>query len=170
MMPSPPGPATGSDRRGPSPVLALAVSGAAAAAAAGIGGLATDPGEDWYQRLDKPSWQPPSAVFAPVWGVLYAAQAVAAWLVWKRARDGGTSALRLYGAQLLLNVGWTLLFFGLHRLGWAVIEIAALWVAIVATMVAFRRHSPAAFWLMAPYLAWVSFAGALSYTIWWRNR
>lgn len=130
----------------------------------------TEPDAAWYRRLDKPTWQPPGEVFGPVWGVLYAAQAVAAWLVWKHGEAGHDRALKLYGAQLLLNVGWTLVFFGLHHLGWAVIEIAALWVAVAATMASFRRHSPVAFWLLAPYLAWVSFAAALSFTIWRRNR
>jgi tryptophan-rich sensory protein len=162
--------AQGPGRTGARSAVALGASFAAAAATAGIGGLVTDPGEDWYVELDKPSWQPPGQVFGPVWGVLYSAQAVAAWLVWKRDGSGSDRALQLYGAQLLLNAGWTLLFFGLHRLSWAVFEIAALWIAIAATMAAFRRHSPVAFWLLVPYLAWVSFAAALSYSIWRRNR
>jgi tryptophan-rich sensory protein len=135
-----------------------------------VGGAVTDPDEDWYRALDKPPWQPPGKVFGPVWRVLYAAQAVAAWLVWKRGGPDAGSALRLYGAQLLLNTAWSLLFFGLHRLAWAVIDVALLWVAIAATMSAFRKHSPTAFWLLLPYLAWVSFASALTWTIWRRNR
>lgn len=147
----------------------LGASLAAVVATAGFGGVVTDPNEDWYRDLDKPSWQPPGEVFGPVWGVLYAAQAVAAWLVW---RGGGehAPALRLYGAQLLLNLGWSVLFFGLHRLSWALVDIAVLWVAIAATMAAFRRRSPVAFWLLVPYLAWVTFASVLTYDIWRRNR
>lgn len=161
--------AQGPRSRGLRSAAGLAASFAAVVAVAGLGGVVTNPGEDWYVALDKPPWQPPGQVFGPVWGVLYAAQAVAAWLVWKRDGSSRDDALRLYGAQLLLNLGWTLLFFGLHQLAWAVIEIAALWIAIAATMAAFRKHSPVAFWLLVPYLAWVSFAAALSYSIWRRN-
>lgn len=157
------------ERRGLRSAVALALSTAVTAAAAGAGGLATDPDERWYRDLDKPSWQPPGSVFGPVWGVLYSAQAVAAWLVWKRGGSDSAPALRLYGAQLALNAAWSLLFFGAHRLGWAALEIAALWIAIAATMAAFRRHSPVAFWLLVPYLAWVTFAAMLSVTIWRRN-
>jgi tryptophan-rich sensory protein len=72
-----------------------------------VGGAVTDPEEDWYRALDKPSWQPPGEVFGPVWSVLYAAQAVAAWLVWRRGGAEAGAALRLYGAQLLLNTAWS---------------------------------------------------------------
>jgi translocator protein len=157
-------------RHGASSAAALLLSVAAAGGAAGLGGAVTRPGSDpWYQRLDKPSWQPPGEVFGPVWGVLYATQAVAAWLVWRTGGDIGP-ALRLYGAQLALNAGWTLVFFGLHRLGWAVIEIAVLWVAIAATVAGFRKHSRRAALLMLPYLVWVTFAAVLTITIWRRNR
>lgn len=151
-------------------LLALLGSGAAAFGVAGIGGVVTTRSLDsWYRRLDKPPWTPPDRVFGPVWSLLYGAQAVAAWLVW---RSGGrrAPALQLYGAQLALNLGWTLLFFGLRRPGWAVLEIAALWVAIAATVAAFRRRSPAAAWLLLPYLAWVTFALALTVAVWRRNR
>lgn len=157
-------------RRGLRSAAALAASFAAVATAAGVGGTATDPDEDWYLTLEKPSWQPPGQVFGPVWGVLYAAQAVAAWLVWKRGGSASRPALRLHGAQLLLNAGWSLLFFGMHRLSWALVEIAVLWVAIAATIRAFRRHSRGAAWLLVPYLAWVSFASVLTWEIWRRNR
>jgi benzodiazapine receptor len=151
-------------------LLALAASGAGAFGVAGIGGVVTVRSlDDWYRRLDKPPWNPPDRVFGPVWSLLYGAQAVAAWLVW---RSGGerAPALELYGAQLALNLGWTLLFFGLRRPGWAVLEIVVLWLAIAATVAAFRRRSRAAAWLLLPYLAWVSFALALNVAIWRRNR
>lgn len=151
-------------------LLALLGSGAAAFGVAGIGGVVTTRSLDsWYRRLDKPPWTPPDRVFGPVWSLLYGAQAVAAWLVW---RSGGrrAPALQLYGAQLALNLGWTLLFFGLRRPGWAVLEIAALWVAIAATVATFRRRSRAAAWLLLPYLAWVTFALALTVAVWRRNR
>jgi tryptophan-rich sensory protein len=151
-------------------LLALAASGAGAFGVAGIGGVVTARSLDgWYRRLDKPPWNPPDQVFGPVWSLLYGAQAVAAWLVWRSGGDRAP-ALELYGAQLALNLGWTLLFFGLRRPGWAVLEIVVLWLAIAATVAAFRRRSRAAAWLLLPYLAWVSFALALNVAIWRRNR
>lgn len=127
------------------------------------------PGE-WYASLQKPSWNPPGWVFGPVWTALYTMMAVAAWLVWKR---GGFSAQRraraLFCAQLILNAAWTPLFFGLQQPGLAFAEIVVLWLAIAATLVAFHRVSRAAAWLLAPYLAWVSFAAALNFTLWRLN-
>ena len=152
-------------------LLALAGSAAAAFGVAGIGGVVTARSVDtWYRGLDKPSWTPPDRVFGPVWSLLYGAQAVAAWLVWRSGGEERAPALQLYGAQLTLNLGWTLLFFGLRRPGWAVLEIAVLWVAIAATIAAFRRRSRAAAWLLLPYLTWVSFALALTVAVWRRNR
>lgn len=127
------------------------------------------PGE-WYASLKKPSWNPPPWIFAPVWISLYAMMAVAAWLVWKR---GGFSTQRrpltLFLAQLALNALWTPLFFGLHRPGLACLEIALLWLAIAATLLAFRPVNRAAAWLLAPYLAWVTFAAALNFALWKLN-
>lgn len=127
------------------------------------------PGE-WYASLNKPAWNPPGWIFGPVWTALYTMMAVAAWLVW---RQGGWSRQRtplvLFAVQLALNALWTPLFFGLHRPDLAFAGIVALWLAICATMVAFRRVSRPAVWLLAPYLAWVSFAAALNLTLWRMN-
>jgi len=137
-------------------------------AAASLGAVFM-PGE-WYAALRKPAWNPPGWVFGPVWSTLYTMMAVAAWLVWKR---GGFAAQRrplaLFLAQLALNAVWTPLFFGLHRPGVAFAEIVLLWLAIAATLVAFRPVSRAAAWLIAPYLAWVSFAAVLNGTLWRLN-
>ena len=125
---------------------------------------------DWHAALAKPSWNPPGWLFGPVWSALYAMMAVAAWLVWKR---GGVAsqrkALGLFLVQLLLNAAWTPLFFGLHQTGIAFAEILLLWLAIAATLIAFRRVSRPAAWLLAPYLAWVGFAAALNGTLWRMN-
>ena len=127
------------------------------------------PGE-WYATIRKPSWNPPGWIFGPVWSALYAMMAVAAWLVWKR---GGFAAQRrplaLFLAQLVLNAAWTPLFFGLHWPGIAFAEITLLWLAIAATLATFRHVSHPAAWLLAPYLAWVSFAAALNFVLWRMN-
>jgi len=127
------------------------------------------PGE-WYATLKKPLWNPPGWIFGPVWSALYAMMAVAAWLVWKR---GGFVAQRrplaLFLTQLALNAAWTPLFFGLHWPGLAFAEIVLLWLAIAATIAAFRPVHRIATWLLVPYLAWVSFAAALNFTLWRLN-
>jgi tryptophan-rich sensory protein len=124
----------------------------------------------WYAGLAKPSWNPPSWVFAPVWSTLYLLMGIAAWLVWRRAGfEGAPTALGLFVLQLVLNSLWSYLFFGLHRPGFAFIEIVVLWAAIVATLIAFWRISPPAGALLLPYLAWVSFASALNLQLWRLN-
>ncbi len=125
---------------------------------------------DWYAALAKPSWNPPSWVFGPVWMLLYTLMAVAAWLVWQRGEGGARRlALGLYAVQLALNAAWTPLFFGLHLLGVAFVEILLLWLAIAATIAAFHRVHRLAAWLLVPYLAWVSFAAVLNFTLWRLN-
>ncbi|MGZ4961813.1 MAG: TspO/MBR family protein [Limisphaerales bacterium] len=125
---------------------------------------------DWYASLNKPAWNPPGWVFGPVWSALYAMMAVAAWLVWKRGGfPAQRGALTLYLVQLALNAAWTPLFFGLHRPGLAFGEIVLLWLAIGATLLAFSRVTPLAGWLLAPYLAWVSFAAVLNFALWRLN-
>ena len=125
---------------------------------------------DWYATLKKPSWNPPAWIFGPVWTALYAMMAVAAWLVWKPAGFAARRGpLALFLAQLLLNAAWTPLFFGLHQPGFACAEIVLLWLAIAATLGAFRPLNHAAAWLLAPYLAWVSFAAALNFELWRLN-
>lgn len=136
---------------------------------AGSFGAIFMPGE-WYTTLRKPSWNPPAWIFGPVWTALYTVMAVAAWLVWKR---GGFAARRgplaLFLTQLVLNAAWTPLFFGLHQPGLAFAEIVCLWLAIAATLAAFRPLSRTAAWLLAPYLAWVTFAAALNFALWRLN-
>ncbi len=120
----------------------------------------------WFEALIKPEWNPPSWIFGPVWTTLYLLMAIAAWLAWKAGARGG---LTLYIVQLIFNAAWTLLFFGKHRIDLALLDIGVLWLAIVATMSAFSKVRVSAAWLLAPYLAWVSFATALNFAIWWLN-
>jgi benzodiazapine receptor len=125
---------------------------------------------DWYFALNKPAWNPPAWIFGPVWTVLYTMMAVAAWLVWKR---GGfvahRVALSLFLTQLILNGGWTPLFFGLHELGLAFAEMALLWLAIAETLAVFWPVNRVAACLLVPYLVWVSFAAALNFALWLLN-
>ncbi len=121
----------------------------------------------WYAGLAKPSFNPPNWIFAPVWTALYVLMAIAAWLVWRRGN--ARVPLTLFALQLVLNSAWSLLFFGLHRVDLALIDIVLLAAAIVATALAFRRRSAIAALLLVPYLAWVSFATVLNFAIWRLN-
>ncbi|SKB00970.1 TspO and MBR related proteins [Prosthecobacter debontii] len=128
------------------------------------------PGE-WYAALEKPSWNPPSWLFGPVWTVLYIVMAIAAWLVWKKGEfKFQAKPLTWYFIQLGLNAAWTPLFFGAHELLASLVVLAALWVAILMTVLLFRPASSVASNLMIPYLAWVTFASSLNYEIWRLNR
>jgi len=145
-------------------VIFLEVAFAAAAI-----GAAFPPG-DWYAGLVKPSWNPPSWLFAPVWTALYVMMAVAAWLVWRQGSAPAVrGALAAWAVQLALNAAWSWLFFGLHRPGFAFAELVVLWLAILVTVVLARRVAPLAGALLLPYLAWVSFAGVLNVTLWRLN-
>ena len=126
----------------------------------------------WYDTLNKPTITPPSWLFGVVWPILYAIMAVAAVLVF-RARSGGADvrgALVAFGIQLVLNLAWSPVFFGLQQIGWALALIIVLWVLIVVTTVLFFRVSTVAGVLMAPYLLWVSFASVLNFLLWQLNR
>jgi tryptophan-rich sensory protein len=128
------------------------------------------PGE-WYEQLLKPAWRPPNWLFAPAWTFLYLTIAVSGWLVWHTYGFAGAAVpLSVYAVQLTLNAAWTPIFFGLHRIGAALVEILTLWVAIAATIAAFAQLHVVAACLLVPYLAWVTFAGALNFSIWRLNR
>ena len=140
-------------------------------AIAAIGGSVTSGSVGtWYVALNKPSFNPPNWIFGPVWTVLYATMAIAAWRVWRIVGwRNGFEALFLFAIQLGLNLAWSVLFFGLHRVGAAMVCIVALWLGIAATAAAFRKIDRLAAWLMVPYLAWVSFAALLNFSIWRLN-
>ena len=136
-------------------------------AAAALFGAQFEPG-DWYDGLAKPSWNPPYSVFGPVWTVLYLGIAIAGWLVWTDARRVN-AALMLWIVQLLLNAAWSWLFFGIHAMRIALIDIVALLVTIIAFIVVARRSNAVASWLFVPYALWVAFATALNAAIWRMN-
>ena len=138
---------------------------------AAIGGYATSTSVGgWYQALAKPAFTPPDGVFPPVWTVLYLMMAVAGWRVWRAEGFAGReTALALFGAQLALNLLWSMLFFAARRIDLALLDIVLLWVAIAATGAAFWRIDRLAGALFLPYLAWVTYAALLNATIWQMN-
>lgn len=145
------------------PVFAAAL---AASAVAALGVLTTDIG-DWYFALRKPSWQPPDWLFGPAWTLIFALAALAAVVYWRRERnrDERLRTLVAFALNAFLNTFWSLLFFRLHRPDWALYEVGFLWASIAVLIARLRRGSVTAAWLVAPYLAWVSFAAVLNFTI-----
>jgi tryptophan-rich sensory protein len=114
----------------------------------------------WYKDLEKPDWTPPDAVFPIAWGLLYVLIAYSAWRVWDVA--GLDVALAVWVLQLALNAGWSAVFFGMRRPGLALAEVSLLWLAVAANIYVFAQIDTIAAWLLAPYLAWATFAGALN--------
>jgi len=155
--------------------IARLVAACAVSLSAGLIGSLTmingGPGP-WYATLAKPSFTPPNWVFGPVWTVLYILIGVAAFLVWRKglASAGVKIARAWFFGQLILNALWTPVFFGLHRIGLALVVIVLLWAAIVATQYRFFRVSHVAGLLLVPYLLWVSFATVLNASLWHLNR
>lgn len=139
-------------------------------AASAVGAVASIQARSFYSQLSQPAWAPPPSVFGPVWTVLYALMAVAAWLVWRRGGFRANSiALSFFLAQLVLNALWSWLFFAWQLGAPAFIDIVFLWFLIVATLVSFWRVQPLAGALLIPYLLWVSFAAVLNYSVWQLN-
>jgi benzodiazapine receptor len=139
-------------------------------AAAALGAVASAQAGAFYLQLVRPEWAPPGWLFGPVWTALYLMMSIAAWLVWRDhgfRRGGG--ALTLFVVQLAVNALWTWLFFVWHQGALAFAEILLLWALIAATLIAFRRLHLVAAILLLPYLAWVSFASALTYATWRLN-
>lgn len=147
-------------------LMPLLVSGGAALLLAGVGGLLTDVGP-WYRNLRKPRLQPPDWLFGPAWTLILGAWAYSAALAWTSAPDADTRWLvvGLYGANALLHLLWSPLFFKWRRPDWALIEILPFWLSIVALILLVAPLSDRAAWLLAPYLAWVSFAAWLNWQI-----
>lgn len=144
----------------------LLVAGAGAWLVAVAGGVLTDVGP-WYAALRKPSFQPPDWLFAPAWTLILALAAVAAAACWQAAPDAAARrrVVLLFMLTGLLNMLWSVCFFVLRRPDWALLELALLWLAVLALVVWGARASPRARWLLAPYLGWVGFAGVLNLAI-----
>lgn len=138
-------------------------------AVAGISGLFMAEGVGaWYDHLRKPRFNPPKWIFGPVWTLLYLMMGVAGFLAWREVGFWHVAML-LFFVQLALNFAWSFVFFSAHRIGLALADILVLWLSILVTLVAFAQISMPAALLLAPYLAWVSFAGVLNASIWRLN-
>lgn len=149
-------------------ILFLAICFAAAALGAHFTNSSV---KTWYPGLRKPAGTPPSWVFGPIWSVLYLLMATAAWLVWQERRvDDVWLPLGVFFGQLMLNAGWSLIFFGMQRPGLAFVEILILLLAIGLTAITFLACSRPAFWMMTPYLGWVGYATYLNFELWRLNR
>jgi translocator protein len=130
-----------------------------------LGASVTDLGP-WYQGLRKPDWQPPDMAFGPVWTTIFALTAASGLIAWRRAEGREREwLLGLYALNGFLNVLWSLLFFRVKRLDWALIETGALWLSIVALIIFTARHARLSGVLLTPYLMWVTFAGVLNYEV-----
>ncbi len=130
--------------------------------AAAASGAVFKPGE-WYETLNKPAWRPPNWAFPVVWTVLYAMITAAGWRVWNRApADMLPVAMGVYGLQLVLNAGWSAVFFGMRNMRLALVELIGLWLSIFALILVFAAIDGVAALLLLPYLAWVTIAGLLN--------
>jgi tryptophan-rich sensory protein len=154
-------------------IFKLVISIAIPVAVGAISGFFTISGvESWYQTIAKPSWNPPNWIFGPVWTTLYILMGIALYLIWKSESSDilKKTAIALFSVQLILNFFWSLIFFNQHQVGWALAEIIMMWVVILLTIFAFANVNKTAAWLLVPYIAWVSFATILNYTIWQLNK
>lgn len=140
-----------------------------------VGGIATffttSGVNGWYAMANKPSFNPPNWLFAPVWTALYIMMGIALFLVWKSEGDKAIkqTAFILFAVQLLLNFLWSFIFFYAKQPGWAFVDIIAMWIAILLTIIWFTKISITASWLLVPYIFWVTFASLLNFYIWRHN-
>lgn len=140
--------------------------------AGAIGSLATTKAiPTWYAIINKPSFNPPNWIFAPVWTTLFILMGIAFYLVWTQTRKHKEVkfALNVFVIQLIFNILWSVIFFGLKLPGLAFLDIIILWIAILFTIIKFNKISRAASYLLIPYLIWVSFASILNFSIWQLN-
>ncbi|WP_129114332.1 TspO/MBR family protein [Halegenticoccus tardaugens] len=145
----------------------VAIVNAVGASPALLGG----PNSAWFAALEKPWFYPPAATFGIVWTLLFTLQGIALWLVWRRgtSRPDVRAALAAFVVQFLVNLAWTPAFFTLQNPPLGLAIIAALFVAVIATLAAFARVDRRAAALLVPYLLWVGFAAVLNYELWRLN-
>lgn len=146
---------------------AIGLAAAAACAVAGVGAVVTNL-SPWYYSLREPSWKPPDALFGPAWTVIFTLAAISGYLSWRRSSrysPNQARVLALFAVNGILNIAWSVLFFRLHRLDWALLEVTLLWLSIVGLIYFTARASRTASLLLVPYLVWVSFAACLNYAV-----
>ncbi|MCL5676167.1 MAG: tryptophan-rich sensory protein [Patescibacteria group bacterium] len=119
----------------------------------------------WYSFLNKPFFSPPNWIFGPVWTTLYLLMGISAGIIWNRKGKAAKKALGFFALQLFLNFLWSIFFFGFHLPFLALLDLILLWLAILVTMKLFYKISELSFWLLVPYILWVSFAGVLNLAI-----
>ncbi len=137
-----------------------------------VAGLFTSSGvNSWYAIANKPWFNPPNWLFAPIWTALYIMMGIAFFLIWRTDSDKSIkqTAMIFFVAQLVLNFFWSLIFFKLQQTGWAFAEMSIMWLMILFTIIWFGKISSTASWLLVPYICWVSFALILNYSIWKLN-
>jgi len=154
-------------------IIKLIISIVACEGAGGIGAIFTTPAiPTWYAGLKKPTFTPPNSVFGPIWITLYLLMGIAVFLVWREGlgQEGVTIAFVIFWAQLVLNILWSVIFFGLKSLFGGMVMILLLWIAILINIITFFGVSPLAGWLLIPYIIWVSIAANLNVQVWKLNR
>jgi benzodiazapine receptor len=138
-----------------------------------MGGLlASANNNDWFDTLNKPAWNPPGYLFGPVWTTLYLLMGIALGIIWtnKSSEQSKFNAYSLFAVQLFLNFWWSIFFFNFHSPALALVDIVLMIITIILTIFSFATFSKPAAWLLVPYIAWVSFASILNFTIWNLNR
>ncbi len=153
-----------------SDAIILAIAILAPQFAGFIGSIYTTPNiKTWYAFLDKPSFNPPNWIFAPVWTILFVMMGVASFIIYKQNNKNKSQALKLYFAQLLINIMWSVVFFGAQNPLAGLFIIAFLWYLIGSTMLYFYKIKKSAGYLFVPYFLWVSFATILNFSIYILN-
>ena len=153
-------------------IVRLVISIVACEAAGGIGAVFTTPAiSTWYAGLTKPAFTPPNEVFAPVWITLYLLMGIAVFFVWRNwlKVKGVLPAFIIFWIQLIVNILWSVIFFGFQSTFWGLVIIIILWFLILATIILFMRVSRVAGYLLIPYILWVSIATYLNFGIWQLN-
>ncbi len=141
-------------------------------AVGGIAGVATATSiNNWYVYLQKPWFNPPNYLFGPVWTILYLLMGISFFMILTTLSTAKkrTSAVAVFGIQLALNFAWSFIFFKYHQLGWALVEIIAMWISIFTMIIVFSRINKIAAIMQIPYISWVSFATLLNLAIWRLN-
>lgn len=154
------------------PIFKLIISLAIPLAVGALGALFTSESVNgWYTTLQKPSFNPPNWLFAPVWTVLYILMGIAFYIIWKSHSklNKRYTGYTYYWLQLILNFFWTFIFFGQKNIGLALLDIVLLFIMVASTIMSFRKISKTAAWLLAPYICWVAFAMALNFALWKLN-